>query len=80
MDNKSIKEIKNSLRFLPLSIMMATTGILFQQAHCLRMEMIIEDDDLSSIFQWIHPAACAALILGYGVSMIPIILSFKTNE
>ena len=83
MDKKSVEKTTDALRFVPLSIMLASTAIVFQQAYSLRMEMIIEDEDLTSIFQWIHPAAYVAITLGYTVSVIaalPVLLRSRNEQ
>lgn len=59
---------------VPLSVTLAATALVFQQAEMIRANHVTDDEVTSSIIGWIHPAALAALIAGYILSGALIIL------
>lgn len=74
MNRTTLNTREAAIRLLPLSITLAATAVILQNASALRMARIPDDALLPPLLDYIQPAAAAVIIAGYLLSAVILIL------
>lgn len=75
-----VKTLLSVIRLFPMCLCLAATAMVVQHAHVLRTEMVVDDEILSPITDWIHPAAAVALAAGYILSLFALIIGRRRKK